>query len=371
MRSQVKKYAAAAAIAAWLALSVHIPPVHADDSLNVDPSAHAWGSKRMEITLWGIGRGDLDGNGTKELVLLEKSAVWVARREGDNLVKDTAFSLPQSTEGLRLFLMDVDGDGRDDIIISAVAYGNQPSSLLLRLKDGRFEPLLTKIPWHLRALPTSEGTVLVGQRASNDDLFDGKIYRLGMKDGALKAGDALRLRRTTRIFDFTLVPPLDEGEALVTLKTYASLKAYRQQRKRWKKFWSSSGRFGGTLRQVERTSRPPLQDLPRYRVPVGHEPIALKLRGTPAVMAARHDMPLKNIIGRGQLIKGGRLIAFARDPSLGFTERFATQRLPGFIADYCVDTDATGRTQLYVALQTEPEVFNPSLESTVLIYDLP
>ncbi len=370
MYSQVKKCAVAATIATCLAL-VYASSARTDDSPTVLPSAHAWGSKRMDTTLWGIGRGDLDGDGVKELVLLEQSAVWIGRREGDRIVKDTALSFPSSTEGLRLFLMDVDGDGRDEVIVSAVAYGNRPSSSVVRFKDGRLEPLLNGIPWHLRTLTTAEGTVLVGQRASSDDFFDGKLYRLAWKDGALKVGDAIALPRETNIFDFALVPPHDEGEALVTLKVYASLKAYEWRRNRWKKFWTSDGRFGGTLRQVQLTSRPPLQDLPQYRIPIGHEPVAFKYAGMPAVMAARHDMPLKNIIGQAQLIKGGRLIVYARDPSLGFTERFATQRMPGFIADYCVDNDSAGRSQLYVALQTEPDVFSPSLESTVLIYDLP
>lgn len=46
-----------------------------------------------------------------------------------------------------------------------------------------------------------------------------------------------------------------------------------------------------------------------------------------------------------------------------------TERMPGFIADYIIERDATG-TKLYVALQGEPEAFTPNPQSSVLVYQL-
>jgi hypothetical protein len=71
------------------------------------------------------------------------------------------------------------------------------------------------------------------------------------------------------------------------------------------------------------------------------------------------------------LISGGRLIKFTYDQGLGFREIFQTERLPGFVSDFIVDQDAeSGKARMYVTLQTDPKLFQPGTQSTVLIFDL-
>lgn len=341
----------------------------ADDYVGVQASKHAWGSKRLKSTLWGIARADLDGNGSKETVLLEKNRIWQAAHQDKELTEIASFKFPAYTQGLRIYVMDVDGNGTDDIVVSAVQYGHAASMIITKNSEG-FTTLVKDAPWHLRV----ENNALIGQRWSRNNFFVGKLYELKIKKGKLSIVQKLERPRWAHIFNYTSVPTPTESPVLVALKGFNPLRAYeeyaKKNKKKWKKFWTSSGRFGGTILYVHREVRPPLSDIPEYNVPIGHEPVSLYIQGKAGMIAPKNDMPLKNMIGTKQLIRGGRLIAFAYNDALGFQEIFMTERMPGFIADYIVDREPDGTTKLYVALQGEPEAFTPNPQSSVLVYEL-
>lgn len=340
----------------------------ADDYVGVQATKHAWGSKRLNATLWGIARADLDGNGTKETVLLEKDRIWQATPEGVVLKETAVFKFPSYTQGLRIYTIDIDGNGTDEIVVSAVQYGH-PASMILAKDAQGFKPIVAGAPWHLRV----ENNVLIGQRWSRDHFFTGKLYELGITNGKLAIVQKLERPRWTKIFNYTAVPTPTDNPVLVSLEGYNPLRAYeghpKKNKMKWKKFWTSSGRFGGTILYVHRDVRQPLADLPHYNVPVQHEPVTVRIQGKPGMIAPKNDMPLKNVIGRKQFIRGGRLIAFAYDDAMGFQEVFMTERMPGFIADYVYDRGPDG-AKLYVALQGEPEAFNSNPQSSVLVYTL-
>lgn len=367
MRSQAKRIRLLSLLIAVLAILLNASSALAYDEGSTATITHGWGSKRMDLTLWGIAMADLDGSGGKEMVLMERNRLWIGHREGDKLVPGTIYSWPKHIQALRLYAMDVDGDGREEVIVSAVSY-DAPASFILSFNEGQFKPLMTNIGWHLRAIGLGGRNMLIGQRSSLDEFFTGKLYELSFEKGKLVRKETLKLKRWTHIFEFAVLP----DDVLVSLKGYAPLKAYEKRGKRWKKFWTSHGRYGGTLRYVVLKTRPPLQDLPEYQVPVGREPQALALHGASSMIASRHAMPLRNIIARREMLRGGWVVGFSKDSALGFNDAFTTKRLPGFIADYCVDVDrATGKKKLFVALQTEPNVFRPSPQSSVLMFDLP
>jgi len=340
----------------------------ADDYVGVQASKHAWGSKRLKNTLWGIARADLDGNGAKETVLLEKDRIWQAARKGKELTEVASFKFPPYTQGLRIYTIDVDGNGSDEIVVSAVQYG-QPSSMIIEKTSDGFATLIKGAKWHLRV----ENKKIIGQRWSRDNFFSGKLYELKIDSGKLKVAAKLNRPRWANIFNYTSVPAPTERPVLVALKGYAPLRAYeeyaKRSKKKWRKFWTSNGRFGGTILYVRRHVRQPLADMPEYNVPIGHEPIPMPIKGTAGMLALKNDMPLKNVFGTKQLIRGGRLVGFEYNDALGFQEAFLTERMPGFIADYVVDRGPQG-TQLYVALQGEPEVFSPNPHSSVLVYQI-
>lgn len=352
-------------------LALLTTPVAAYESDAVNTIQHSWGSQRMDITLWGVACGDVDGNGSGDILLLEERSLWLGRIEGNELIKAAEYRWNGQIKGLRLYTLDLNGDGRDEAVVSAVADAT-PASLILEFDGKGFKPIQQNVPWHLRVMVKDGRKVLVGQKSSPDEFFIGKLYRLSLDDGGtIQRGERLALPRWAKAFNFGLLPRDGEDRVLISLKGYAPLKAYELRGRKWKRYWTSGKRFGGTLLRVSLKNRPPMQDLPEYEVPIDHEPLTWIWNGTTWIIAANYDLPLRNIIGRRTLIKGSRMIGFVEDAALGFDEHFATKRLPGFISDYCVGRGFDGTKKLFVALQTDPEMFRPGKQSSLLIYDLP
>jgi hypothetical protein len=93
------------------------------------------------IDVDGVATGDLDDNGTTDLVLDTGSDVLVMSGSGDGTFAPyTLYELPGATDSaaVALELADVDGDGRDDV----VAIGLDNLWVLLTNPDGTLEPAI-------------------------------------------------------------------------------------------------------------------------------------------------------------------------------------------------------------------------------------
>lgn len=349
------------------------PSVSAENIEGSEILLHSWGSKRLDATIWGISCSELDNKTNSGLIFLEENKIWSAHIQSNELVEDASYKWNTQTSAIRLYTMDLDDDHRDEIIVSAVANSISPASMILKFDGKTFTPLLQNIPWHLRVIELNGSKVLIGQRSVPDNFFTGKFYKLSLDTSGKKIvrGDALKLKQPMRIFEFTPLPEKDGNKIVVTAKGYASLKAYELRGKRWKRFWTSAQRFGGTMRYIELKSRPPTQDLPEYDIPIYREPEFFNMFGQPGLVAIKQDLPLKNIIAQKTLIRGGRLVVFTEDPSLGFNETFTTKRLPGYVTDVCVaKSSSENEIKLFAVIQNDPEVFQPSKQSSVLMFNV-
>ncbi len=367
---QVKNTFIAALLTALAALCVAFP-LRANETQGIRTWTYSWSSPRIASAVWGIAAGDMDGDGASEIILIEDAALEIAHIAGSALETFARMRLPAYTQGLRVFTMDVDGDGRDEAIVSAASHGS-PSSLIVKLDEDRLTPVVVNQPWHLRVMTMGGAPQLIGQRSTPDDFFTGKIYPLTLERGALKQGDPLALPRWADIFNFAFVELPDDERNLIALKGFEPLQAYELRGTKWKKFWQSAHRFGGTMRHVVLRERPPLQDLPVFDVMVDREPLVLPAyQGAPALVAAQHDLPVRNIIGARPAISSGHLTLMRYDASLGFMETLATRELPSYIADYCIDTHAgNGAKRLLAVIQSDVGMMKETTNSVVMVFDL-
>ncbi len=357
--------------------------------------AHNWASQKIDGELWGVARGDIDGNGAKETVILKRDAVIVGALDADGFKATTQYELKGFLDGVRIYTMDTDGDGAEEIVVSAIENGH-PSSLALRYSNGGLEPVFANAPWHIRVVSIGGSKKLVGQQWNGANFFFGPVYELEIKSGKLKSAERLKLGSTTDIFDFGIISTSSDDitketrvENFAWLEGYNPLKIYERKKKRYKKIWSSGVRFGGTMNLIEATQRETLGQAMDYYIQIDREPEVVGMRGLDVVIAAQHDIPLKNMIGRKPYIRSGKIVAFKRDSVLGFSRYFETEEVPGFISDFLIfETEAVQsdgaakpkkgappakvvQTKLLMVVQPDTSAFREDRDSVLLNFDLP
>lgn len=346
---------------------------------------YTWAIGPLEGDLWGLAYGDVDGDGSGESLLLERSKVRIGRLNSKGFDQLASCGWAGVAQAATVYALDLDGNGDDEIIVSAVEEG-MPSSLILDYENGSCRQLVSHARLSLRVIEVPEPApskaeetkelparrALVGQGWSSGSFFFGPIYELKLNGDHFSRLKKLRLPRRTRLYQFTILPPRQGREALMKMKGYKRLAVSELKGKRFRGVWRSGQRFGGSLNLLPAVQREVLGQKDADTVIFDLPPIVVGDERNYQVIALRHDMPLKGFVGRQPYIRGGELVVFKPDPVLTFTEVTRTVRLPGAVIDYYVDRAGRGANwRLFVLMQENPGYFHKGTRSVIMAFDLP
>ncbi len=140
----------------------------------------------------GLAIGDLDGDARAELVAISDRQViayrWTGRQPE---LLTTGAPLPILTTYLHVDAADIDGDGKAEVITTAVRTRSRGSDVdtdvlsdVLGFRGGRLEPLGPPLARHLRVLPRPGGPpVLLAQSLGADTPFAGPVETLAWRPG--------------------------------------------------------------------------------------------------------------------------------------------------------------------------------------------
>jgi hypothetical protein len=113
--------------------------------------------------------------------------------KGSEFLPFTRISRGISHHFLNVEALDLDGDGRKDLVVTDRDAEDLSSFVLLRKGDG-FVEVPGTIPYHLVALRDWNGrTVIAGQRRGFSEPFQGKIHAMKWNGKTLVEGEALPL----------------------------------------------------------------------------------------------------------------------------------------------------------------------------------
>lgn len=332
---------------------------------------YSWASNRMEGALWGMASGDIDGTGQEKVILLERKKLRIGRLGAKGFESVAACELPGDVEAARVYLIDLDGEGPLEIVVSAVEQG-MPSSLVLSYKDGKCRTLIEGARWSLRVIESGGSKTLIGQGWSSQAFLSGAVYELKYEKGRLKADNKIALPKGVSLYQFTTLPQGQDGQAVAVIKGYAPLEVYEMPGKKFKRSWRTGERFGGSVNLLQARQRDLLGEVRSDLV--SFDPSPLLFEGGVAdylVVAPRHDLPLKGMIGRRPLVHGSQIGFFKSDPALYYSEIKRSPNLPGAIADCVIgDPRGEGSRNLFVLMQDNPGMFKEGDRSVILEFDL-
>ncbi len=336
-------------------------------------------SRNFSMELRAMDVGDVDGDGKDEVVLADAHTVTVYHRDANRLVP---MGEPITTIN-RYRIHDVsvgdcDGNGKAEIYISA-ADTKAPNSMAVEWDGKAFAPIFKDAHWYVRAMKVpGQGMILAGQKAAVDAPVMPGIFRLEVQGGAVQEREKLAVPDGVNLFDFAIAD-LD-GDGLTEVVAIDQNDRLRVLRPSGKLLWKSDDYYGGTTRYIggleamgiaDRSVA--LGDLGRIYVP-GRIVIAdVNGDGVPDVIVNKNLSSSSRVFRNMKSYPSGEIHALTWN-GIGLTELWRTRKIDGYITDYQLRPDKTGTAAdltVGVVLSSELGELLADQESTVLMYQLP
>ncbi len=349
-------------------------------------SPYSWASQRIDGAVWGIAQSDVDGDGLVETVLLERARIRVGFFDDKSFKKDFICEWKGLAKAAKLYLYDLDGDGRDDAVITAIEDG-LPASLALKIGEDGCEQIVSRARWSLRVInmPAENGESspkkkLIGQGWSSQKYFIGPVYEIMFKEGKLRKAEKLKLPRDTELYGFALMPSIDGRPTVALLKGESRLEVRQYvKRNKWNRIWCSGQKFGGSANYLNAVQRPALDGMTSDVASFDMPPLAFEMPSGTHLVVPYYNISLRGMIGKYAHVKESQIVEYRPDPALTFVEQMRTQKLPGYVVDYVIARPARKVTdisdedegkQLILLLQTNISAFESPVQAIVLAYDL-
>lgn len=327
-------------------------------------------SQRLPFEVRALGYGDVDGDGTQEVLLTGQSELYVYRQQGNDLVEAGKFSGKKLDHFVKVDLMPAPDGGKPWIVLTNLR-GSQAASLILRFEGGSFQALLEEIPYQLRVL-TRNGTPLLLGQAYRGDSSRYPTYVMKVVGKKVETGEKLGIPTEIGLYNFDFLPPGNSnGFVLAGLTPSGRLKLFKEEDGKFKSAWTSRESYGGSANDVPVEVKNAFNEVVAdyYIVPLRLQ--ALNANGAPELVVAKNDALLKDIIGRKPVISDGKMVKLKWDP-LGMEEAWSSKKVDGSILDYLV-TSGPGSQKLMVAVRMRDQGFWEGIgrkDSVLLVYDL-
>ena len=336
-------------------------------------------TQNFDFVLRAMDVGDVDGDGSDDLVLAGSEKIYVYSFTGSRQQEIGALSLAANERVHGVSVADLDGNGRAEIYVSAND-NDTPVSFGLEWQDNGFRYIFRRARWYVRVLEIpGEGPTLAGQKGYRDNPAVPGIYRLRPNGDSLQEDSRLLLPESINLFDFSMadlngdgvyeIIALTQQDELVVLSTGGSL------------LWKSSEYYGGSTRYLGEL------DSSKGRLFQTNEIVGKRIfvPGRIIVSDTNNDN-LPDVIVSRNISTASRILANYKNYSsseihaltwngIGLTELWRTKKIDGYVPDYQLRKAKNGdgdQALLYVgvALQGGTMDFLASRESTVLMYNL-
>jgi hypothetical protein len=304
------------------------------------------GRQNLSMGIMALDSGDLNGDGSTELVVLGREVLLVYTIKEEGLELKGKFESSTGEDFLKVGVGDMDRDGRAEIYLLSY-YGSQGKSTILAW-TGQFKKRDQRNGhFHVAKSQNGGDSLLLYQDSNITDFFSGKIWVMDCPQGgqpekkeALKGLEGAQLYTLT-LFDFDgdgTEDFLGLGEA--GLNELARIHAWNRKGDR---LWRSDDEVGGTNNAIRWGS--PLAENPAPRILFNSKLVFIDIDddGKKELLAVANVPVVRGIDFK--LYTKGTVIAYAMTGA-SLTEAYKTRTI-----SYCItDMDAEKNT-LFMAIQ--------------------
>jgi hypothetical protein len=332
------------------------------------------------IQIKGVDVGDIDGDTINETVTIDNNDLWVYKRGKEDFELFTEYSGRPINNFLTLDVIDLNGNGIDEIFITNVDKGRL-SSLVLEYnpKSKKLERIEKNLSYYFRmfALPGKE-PVLLAQKTGVEEPFYGDIFRLEYQNGKYVVGQPMNFPSGSTIYGTTLPVDIDfDGRPeYVKIDDFNRLRVVSAG---GDTEWSSGDYWGGvvnyyeTREKVEAKERGGDPDVENGEVFIAGRIFVTDLNhdGNYEVLVNKNISKTMNLLPKFRVYETSEVYNLAWD-GLNLSENWRSRLIDGYIADYQLkDVDSDGIDELVVAVvfSFEMTALIPA-NSGILVYEL-
>jgi TolB-like protein len=316
-------------------------------------------SQSLPFSSLGMIVGDADNDGRNEIFIIEDRRVRAYSFEQGKLLELDTFELPHTFLCLNINMLDIDRDGYQEIIVTALQE-KTPRSFMLNLKDKKFTAVAERIDLYLNVIRTPPDFLptLIGQKQGWERLLQSPVHEIDRISGEFRLGRRLSLPSEANALNFNYLPQKD-GYKLVLADKKDKLRIYSE---RGELQYSTMDEYAGSGIGLEtddtmpglRKSRSSEGNETYYYVPLRLLPMDLNKDGNAELIVNRNISLAGRLFGRYRSFPQGEIHNLVWD-GIGLNTTWKTRRLKGTVEDYGVaDINNDGRLDLYVLVNTHP-----------------
>lgn len=304
---------------------------------------------------------DLDADGQLETAVLSKKGLSVFRINNQQQQRIAEYSSFGNNTLIALDQLDLSGDGRPEIFVSALSSG-EPDSYILQLENNQIVVKKQAVKMLFRKIMTQTGSPLLLGQKRNDlrKAFDTRPFIVKYQNQQYLEGQTYPLPNQINLYDFTPLRSTDADKFVYLSQTdYLRVRNLAEE----DAAWESAEHFGGSETSFNLATQS-TDDIPD----VYYVPPRLLARDSGELLTIQNDG--QRIMSRFRLYLKGRIVALSWDGN-SMVESWRTSDQNGYIADFTMaDIDNDGQLELAtLVLFKHGTMFNKP-RAAVVIYEL-
>lgn len=334
-----------------------------------------WMSQQFKTEFIGMDIGDVNGDGQKEVVIIDRHNVYIYLKTKDSL------QLLKQIEGkpyhkyISVDVADINKDGIPEIIVTSLS-DRVLNSFVLQYENGDYKMIASNIRYFLRVITPSSGEpLLLGQTygvgsfqdGMGGKVFDTQIYEIVWRGGKYVAGDKQKIPVGLSIYGLTLdslgagtsekIIVLDELDYLcvITPTTKPLSRIFSFGFSPDELIWRSDSQYGGSNNYIDNVDKQKQQSSEATQDASAFANLRILMFDTNND-GKKEMIIVKNLSSVGRIFKNLKLFSSSEIynlewDGLGMAENWRTKKINGYVADYCFkDVDNDGKPEIVLAL---------------------